>query len=621
MIFKNALQKRSASSSSSSTTPPPSVNSLQDTTGSEHAPIIQNLGNSASSSNSLPQKSLRSTSSSSSSSSMSSSHKHSVNLNHPLPPDPPHISHGSSSHSHHSHSSFESSRQQAYESTYSQLDPNNSKSSSSSYNLNISHSSVSGSNSDLASINSSRSTLSNRNLNLPSHLASSRSHSSNSIADDSNHTPSRSASHNNLGVSSSSSKSSSKSKPAKLQLPSPDAIPPQVPPKDHPSDAAGLKLPKSMKRKNFKKLSLGSALSNSSMTPNYTVTTLTEAPAISISNGSTTAKTTVLELQSTNNVVLQAVPVNQGQYASPDSLIPQMTNLELGVEFQLNIRNEDLQDISSLGSGNGGTVSKALHIPTNRIMARKRIPIEANAEVRRRIVRELHIMHECNSPYIVSYYGAFVSDNDVVMCMEYMDVGSLDRISKKHGPLPEPIIGKITEAVVEGLVYLYDTHHIMHRDIKPSNVLVNSQGQIKLCDFGVSGELINSIANTFVGTSIYMSPERIRGGMYNVRSDVWSLGITLLELAIGYFPWENDRDEDGKTKQPMGILDLLQRIVKEPPPALPDDAPFSNHFRNFVNRCLSEESERPTPQELKNDAFFILSKKNNIRLDKWAQQL
>ncbi|GAA5876292.1 hypothetical protein JCM8547_008879, partial [Rhodosporidiobolus lusitaniae] len=119
---------------------------------------------------------------------------------------------------------------------------------------------------------------------------------------------------------------------------------------------------------------------------------------------------------------------------------------------------------------------------------------------------------------------------------------SLDNIYKKVGPIPEPILGKIALAVVSGLTYLYEVHKIMHRDVKPSNILLNSFGQIKICDFGVSGELINSVADTFVGTSTYMSPERISGDPYTVKSDVWSLGITLVELAIGRFPFSAEDD-------------------------------------------------------------------------------
>jgi len=133
-------------------------------------------------------------------------------------------------------------------------------------------------------------------------------------------------------------------------------------------------------------------------------------------------------------------------------------------------------------------------------------------------------MHDCHSEYIISFFGAFLSDPNICICMEFMDKGSLDGIYKRIGPIDIEVVAKVAHAVLEGLTYLYDAHRIIHRgtstrflettidelshlpsDIKPSNILCNSKGQIKICDFGVSGELINSIADTFVGTSTYMS--------------------------------------------------------------------------------------------------------------------
>lgn len=178
---------------------------------------------------------------------------------------------------------------------------------------------------------------------------------------------------------------------------------------------------------------------------------------------------------------------------------------------------------------------------------------------------------------------------------------SLDRISKDFGPVRVDVLGKIAESVLGGLVYLYEAHRIMHRDIKPSNVLVNSRGNIKLCDFGVATETVNSVANTFVGTSTYMAPERIQGGAYSVKSDVWSVGLTVMELAVGRFPFDSNEAAAGDRASagPMGILDLLQTIVHEPAPKLPKSEAFPPILDDFVAKTLLKDpEERPTPREL-----------------------
>ena len=176
---------------------------------------------------------------------------------------------------------------------------------------------------------------------------------------------------------------------------------------------------------------------------------------------------------------------------------------------------------------------------------------------------------------------------------------SLDRISKHFGPVRVDVLGKIAEATLGGLTYLYTKHHIMHRDIKPSNILVNSKGQIKLCDFGVSGELVNSVADTFVGTSTYMAPERIQGQKYTVKSDVWSFGLAIMELAIGKFPFDASEQLSDGDGAPAGILDLLQQIVYEPAPKLPKSDAFPQILEDMIQKCMSKSpEERPTPQEL-----------------------
>lgn len=162
----------------------------------------------------------------------------------------------------------------------------------------------------------------------------------------------------------------------------------------------------------------------------------------------------------------------------------------------------------------------------------------------------------------------------------------------------------------------------MHRDIKPSNVLVNSRGMIKLCDFGVATETVNSVANTFVGTSTYMAPERIQGGAYSIKSDVWSVGLTVMELAIGRFPFDSSDSAAGDRASagPMGILDLLQTIVHEPAPKLPKSEAFPAILEDFVAKCLLKDpDERPTPRELYDrDNFLQAAKRTPVDLQEWA---
>ena len=262
-----------------------------------------------------------------------------------------------------------------------------------------------------------------------------------------------------------------------------------------------------------------------------------------------------------------------------------------GVKFangtSFNISLDEVDTLDELGKGNYGTVYKVRHsrprmrkpgqglagnkaapgspsrktfegeeqsstsakpaVGTGTIMALKEIRLELDDSKFAAIIMELDVLHRCISPYIVDFYGAFFQEGAVYICMEFMDGGSIDKL---YGDgVPEGVLRKITLATTMGLKSLKDEHNIIHRDVKPTNILMNTKGQIKICDFGVSGNLVASIAKTNIGCQSYMAPERISsggiaqaganpgGGTYSVQSDIWSLGLTIIECALGRYPY------------------------------------------------------------------------------------
>ncbi|KAG9350584.1 hypothetical protein JZ751_024473 [Albula glossodonta] len=249
------------------------------------------------------------------------------------------------------------------------------------------------------------------------------------------------------------------------------------------------------------------------------------------------------------------------------------------------LKDDDFFRICELGAGNGGVVNKVRHKPSGLVMARKLIHLEIKPALRNQIIRELQVLHECNSPYIVGFYGAFYSDGEISICMEHMDGGSLDQVLKEARRIPEEIL-----------------------DVKPSNILVNSRGEIKLCDFGVSGQLIDSMANSFVGTRSYMSPERLQGTHYTVQSDVWSMGLSLVELAIGRYPIP-----------PPDPRELEAIFGRSPPPKLPHGV-FTSDFQDFVTKCLIKNpAERADLKMLMNHTFIKRSEVEEVDFAGWLE--
>ncbi|KAL8899405.1 MAG: hypothetical protein Q9207_006218 [Kuettlingeria erythrocarpa] len=312
-----------------------------------------------------------------------------------------------------------------------------------------------------------------------------------------------------------------------------------------------------------------------------------------------------------------------------------------GIEFSsgtsFNISLDEVDTLEELGKGNYGTVYKVRHSrpqlrkpgqglggnranasvagndesssaertpvessptssTTGMIMAMKEIRLELDEAKFAAIIMELDILHRCVSPFIIDFYGAFFQEGAVYICMEFMDGGSIDKL---YGDgVPEGVLRKITVSTVMGLKTLKDDHNIIHRDVKPTNILVNGRGQVKICDFGVSGNLVASIAKTNIGCQSYMAPERIAGGgvaqaganpgggTYSVQSDVWSLGLSIIECAMGQYPYPPETYNN--------IFSQLSAIVDGEPPDLPPND-FSDEAKDFVRGCLNKIPKlRPT---------------------------
>ena len=263
-----------------------------------------------------------------------------------------------------------------------------------------------------------------------------------------------------------------------------------------------------------------------------------------------------------------------------------------------NRQAKDLFDIvEKLGEGSYGSVFKAVHKESGVLVAIKQVAIENDLED---ILKEIRILQQCESPYIVRYYGSYTQGNDLWIAMEYCAGGSVGDIMKVSGKtLSEDDISIVMKYVLRGLSYLHSKRKI-HRDIKAGNILINEAGEAKLADFGVAGQLSNTLAkrNTIVGTPFWMAPEVIQETGYGVRADIWSLGITCIELAEGAPPYANIH--------PMRAVFM---IPMKPPPRLGKKDLFSENFNDFVSKCLVKDpAKRPSAPELLLHPFVFNTK-------------
>lgn len=266
----------------------------------------------------------------------------------------------------------------------------------------------------------------------------------------------------------------------------------------------------------------------------------------------------------------------------------------------------DLEKLGVLGHGNGGTVYKVRSRSGNKVFALKVIHGDSDPTVRRQVFREMEILRRTDSPHIVKCHGIHEKPSgDITILMEYMDGGSLETLLRQNGAFSETQLAAVTTQILKGLSYLHG-HKIIHRDIKPSNLLINKDMEVKIADFGVSKIMCRTLdaCNSYVGTCAYMSPERFDpdtyGGNYDgYTADIWSWGLTLLELYLGHFPFlQPGQRPDWST--------LMCAICFGDPPTLPDGCGASEEFRSFLACCLQKESsKRWSASQLLNHPFLV----------------
>ncbi|KAG2312329.1 hypothetical protein Bca52824_023886 [Brassica carinata] len=286
-----------------------------------------------------------------------------------------------------------------------------------------------------------------------------------------------------------------------------------------------------------------------------------------------------------------------------------------GKKKGFSVNPKDYKLMEEVGYGASAVVHRAIYLPTKQVVAIKCLDLDrCNANLDD-IRREAQTMSLIDHPNVIKSFCSFAVDHHLWVVMPFMAQGSCLHLMKAAYPdgFEESAICSMLKETLKALDYLHRQGHI-HRDVKAGNILLDDTGEVKLGDFGVSACLFDSgdrqrARNTFVGTPCWMAPEVLQPGSgYNSKADIWSFGITALELAHGHAPFSK--------YPPMKVL--LMSIQNAPPGLDYDrDKKFSKSFKEMVALCLvKDQTKRPTAEKLLKHSFFKNAKPPEICVKK-----
>ncbi|XP_060763471.1 serine/threonine-protein kinase TAO3 [Neoarius graeffei] len=263
-------------------------------------------------------------------------------------------------------------------------------------------------------------------------------------------------------------------------------------------------------------------------------------------------------------------------------------------------------DLHEIGHGSFGAVYFARNSYTSEVVAIKKMSYNGKqtTEKWQDIIKEVKFLEQLRHPNTIEYKGCYLKDNTAWLVMEYCLGSASDLLEVHKKPLQEVEIAAITHGALLGLAYLH-SHNMIHRDVKAGNILLTEPGQVKLADFGSAS--MSSPANSFVGTPYWMAPEVILAmdeGQYEGRVDIWSLGITCIELAERKPPLFN-----------MNAMSALYHIAQNDSPTLQSND-WSDAFRSFVDYCLQKiPQDRPSSAELLRHDFVRRDRPLRVLVD------